>query len=96
MEKPVKTLTVINYKDNNWVIVPDHSTTQQVLSQLADSKRLDPTCGLFEDIYDSVLLKNMRNRNLLRSKILLRYSKYKIKIKKLSLKRAKIPSGNFQ
>lgn len=82
MEKPTKTITIINYKDNNWVIVPDHSTTQQVLSQLTDSKRLDPTCGLFEDIYDNVLLKHMRNRFILRSKILLRYSKYNVKVKK--------------
>jgi hypothetical protein len=83
--KPEITVTVLNYKKNKWVIIPEHSTLSEVITQINDSRRIDTTYGLFEDIYNNMILINIYSSAMLNIKIQLKYSKYNVKIIKKRL-----------
>ncbi len=85
-KKPQKIINILNYKDSDWVIIPDRSSINEIISEINYSRRLDPTFGLFEDIYDNYLLKSIRNTSMLVNKIYIRYSTYQVIIKRYKLK----------
>lgn len=77
-----KKIILLNYDKNDWVIVPDFTSVGQVAINLIDSLKIDPSYQLFEDIYHDKILKNIKNRLVLISKLQIKYSTYQIKIKK--------------
>jgi len=94
--KPYKLISILNYKDNHWVIIPDHLSVKKMIYEISQTRRIDSTFGLFEDIYDSLVLKNVENTRILVNKISMRFCKYRIKIKRYKLIRKMENNDNFQ
>ena len=88
-DKPSKLVYTLNYNKNNWVIIPTNSTIKKIIAEINDCSRIDSSFGLFEDIYDSWILKNMKRKDILNNKICIKFSKFRVVIKQYRVKNKK-------
>lgn len=86
-DKPSKIVYTLNYSKNNWIIIPTNSTVNKIISEINDCSRIDSSFGLFEDIYDNWILKNIKRKEILTNKICVRFSKFRVAIKRYRLKK---------
>lgn len=86
-DKPSKIVYTLNYNKNNWIIIPTNSTVNKIISEINDCSRIDSSFGLFEDIYDNWILKDMKRKEILTNKICVRFSKFRVTIKHYRLKK---------